>query len=129
LRKWLVVIFSVPALVLMVRAATSAGNALAPDDAAQFIKETKDLQLIDVRTPGEYADHRLVGAKLIPLQELGARVHELDGKKPILLYCRSGSRSAKAIDVLERHGITGAKHIDGGIRAWQAAGLPLTHEP
>ena len=68
----------------------------------------------------------LAKAKLIPLQELDKRLAEIDKSKPVLLYCRSGHRSGNALKILQGKGFANAKHIEGGIIAWQAAGLPVT---
>jgi hypothetical protein len=94
--KWLLVALAIPALVLFVRSRAAGTGALSPTEAASLLKKTKDLQLIDVRTPGEYADGHLAGAKLIPVQELGERLSEIDPKKPVLLYCRTDNRSGLA---------------------------------
>ena len=58
-------------------------------------------QLVDVRTSGEYASGCLKGSKNIPLHELKSRLTELDKGKPVVVYCRSGMRSASARKVLE----------------------------
>ena len=90
------------------------------------IRHKKDIQLIDVRTAGEYAAGHLANAKLIPVQEFAQRLAEIDKNKPVLLYCRSGHRSGNALKILQDKGYKDAKHIEGGIGAWQAAGLPVT---
>ena len=108
------------------RSQASADGAISPKESASWIKDKKDLQLIDVRTPGEYREGHLANAKLIPLQELDRRLPEIDKSKPILLYCRSGHRSGNALKILVGKGYTEAKHMEGGINAWQAAGLPVT---
>jgi rhodanese-related sulfurtransferase len=114
------------ALVLFVSSRVMADGAISPTEAASLIKGTKNLQLIDVRTPAEYADGHLAKAKLIPLQELEERFGEIDKGKPVLLYCRSGHRSGMALKLLNDKGYTQAKHIEGGINAWKAAALPVT---
>jgi rhodanese-related sulfurtransferase len=124
--KWLLIALAIPALVLMMRARASADSAVSAVQAEELIKEKKNLQLIDVRTAGEYAEGHLAKAKLIPLQELEQRLAEIDKSKPVLLYCRSGHRSGNALKILQGKGFTDAKHIEGGIGAWQAAGLPVT---
>jgi rhodanese-related sulfurtransferase len=124
--KWLLVALGALALVVFFGSRASAEGTLSPTQAADWIKETKDLQLIDVRTAAEYADGHVAKAKLIPLQELESRVGEIDKSKPILLYCRSGHRSGNALKILQGKGYTQAKHMEGGINAWQAAGLPVT---
>jgi len=114
------------ALVVFFASRASADNAVSPTEAATMIKEKKNLQLIDVRTAAEYADGHLAKAKLIPVQEIESRMAEIDKSKPILLYCRSGHRSGNALKILQGKGFTQAKHMEGGINAWQAAGLPVT---
>jgi phage shock protein E len=122
----LLVAFGALALVLCLGSRTMADGAISPTAAASLIKEKKNLQLIDVRTPAEYAEGHLAKAKLIPLQELEERLAEIDKGKPTLLYCRSGHRSGMALKILQDTGFTQAKHIEGGINAWTAAGLPVT---
>jgi rhodanese-related sulfurtransferase len=82
------------------------------------------VQLVDVRQPEEYAEGHLKGAKLLPLGELEGRLGELDKSKPVLLYCRSGKRSTKALALVTAAGFK-AEQLDGGVLAWDAAGLPL----
>ena len=124
--KWLFAGLGALALIVFFASRASAEGGISPADAASLIKEKKDLQLIDVRTPSEYADGHLAKAKLIPLQELEARLGEIDKSKPVLLYCRSGHRSGNALKILVGKGYGQAKHLEGGINAWQAAGLPVT---
>lgn len=124
--KWLLVALGALALVVFLGTRASADGAVSPVEAASMLKEQKELQLIDVRTPSEYENGHLAKAKLIPLQELESRLHEIDKSKPVLLYCRSGNRSGSALKILQGKGYTQAKHMDSGINAWQAAGLPVT---
>jgi len=124
--KWLLMALAIPALLLVMRSHASADGAITAPQAASMIKDKKDLQLIDVRTAAEYADGHLANAKLIPVQELPQRLAEIDKSKPVLLYCRSGHRSGNALKILQDKGYKDAKHIEGGIGAWQAAGLPVT---
>jgi rhodanese-related sulfurtransferase len=124
--KWLLIALAIPPLLLMMRSRASAEGAIAAPQAAALIKDKKDLQLIDVRTAAEYAEGHLANAKLIPVQELPQRLAEIDKNKPVLLYCRSGHRSGNALKILQDKGYKDAKHIEGGIGAWQAAGLPIT---
>lgn len=124
--KWAAIGLAGVAAVLLFRSYASAEGGISPAQAASMIKETKNLQLIDVRTPGEYAQGHLDKAKLIPLQELESRFAEIDKSKPVLLYCRSGHRSGIALKQLQGKGYTQVKHMDGGINAWTASGLPVT---
>jgi rhodanese-related sulfurtransferase len=124
--KWLIIALAIPIVFFLLRSRASAEGAISPGEAAATIKEKKNLQLIDVRTPGEYASGHLAGAKLIPVQEIDKRLAEIDKHKPVLLYCRTGHRSGNALKILLEHGYPDVKHVEGGITAWQAAGLPVT---
>jgi len=78
-----------------------------------------DIQLIDVRQPDEYAFAKIKGAKLIPLGEIVQRMSEIDRNKEIVLQCKAGGRSAKAIEMLERAGFEGKmSNLRGGITSW-----------
>jgi rhodanese-related sulfurtransferase len=125
-KRWLIVATAVSAWLAACSTRTSTEGALSPTQAAAWIKEERQLQLIDVRSEPEYASGRLAGGKLIPVQEIEDRLSEIDPKLPVLLYCRSGSRSATALKVLHAHGYGEAKHLQGGIIAWRAARLPIT---
>jgi rhodanese-related sulfurtransferase len=124
--KRLLVALGLPVLFLLFGPQATADGGVSPKEAARLIKKTKDLQIIDVRTPAEYADGHLARAKLIPVEEIAERLSEIDKKKPVLLYCRFGLKSRNALAVLQDHGFTNARQMEGGILAWQAAGLPVT---
>ena len=79
--------------------------------------------VLDVRTPAEYAAGRLEGAVLADINgDFEAAVAGLDRAAPYAVYCRSGSRSAAAIEAMKQLGFGDAWHLGGGIGAWQAAG-------
>jgi adenylyltransferase/sulfurtransferase len=76
--------------------------------------------LLDVRRPDEYVVANMGGA-LIPLDELPGRIGELEshrGDELIVVHCRSGSRSARAVELLRQHGFTNVANLKGGILAW-----------
>jgi rhodanese-related sulfurtransferase len=83
-----------------------------------------DIQLIDVRQRHEYEAGRIAGAPLIELSELAARAGEVDRDRPVVFYCRSGSRSAMATEAFRGAGYD-AHNMTGGLLDWRAAGLPL----
>ena len=66
----------------------------------------------------EYEICRIPNSKLIPLNELPTRVHELDRSRNIVVHCRSGARSAKAVKFLREAGFDKIKNLKGGILAW-----------
>jgi len=79
--------------------------------------------LLDVREPWEWAVGSLsdLGARLVPLGELEARLAELPADRPIVVYCKSGARSARAAALLAHRGFAPVSNLDGGLTAWVAA--------
>jgi rhodanese-related sulfurtransferase len=98
---------------------------LSPGEVRDAIAADKALQLVDVRSPGEFREGRLAGAKNIPLDQLEQRVGEIGKEKAVIVYCRSGMRSAQALKGLRARGYASARHLQGGISAWESAGLPI----
>ena len=84
-------------------------------------------QLIDVRADHEWEAGRIAGAKHLPLAELAERTGELDRDRPVVLYCRGGTRSTMATDALAEAGFEAAK-LSEGIVGWEEEGLPLEPE-
>jgi len=74
--------------------------------------------LLDVREPEEYQICTIPGATLIPLKQLPERLLEIDGSQEIVAYCRTGKRSAQAVELLHKAGYASAKNLKGGIHAW-----------
>src|SRR5882672_7375219 len=74
--------------------------------------------LIDVREPHEYQICSIPNAKLIPLGDLPKRINELDSADEIIAHCKSGMRSAKAVEFLKQAGFKKVKNMKGGILAW-----------
>ncbi|MHB0867053.1 MAG: rhodanese-like domain-containing protein [Thermoleophilia bacterium] len=83
--------------------------------------------VLDVREADEYAASRIPAARHIPLGQIKARISELESVKdqPIVVNCRSGSRSARACSVLHRHGFEQVYNLKGGLRAWVGANLSI----
>ena len=81
--------------------------------------------VVDVRTPGEYAQGHLVGAKNIDFMngDFAKNFAKLDKKTPVLIYCKSGGRSGRAAKKLEKMGYT-VYNMQGGFMGWTAQGLP-----
>lgn len=76
------------------------------------------VEVIDVRTPEEYAQGHISGAVNMPLDTLEARLSELAQDQPYLLVCRSGSRSAQAQQLMEQHGFAKTYNMQGGVSAY-----------
>lgn len=92
---------------------------------SDFEQADKDYYLLDVRTPGEFDAGHIAGAENIAVETLSQNLSSIPTDKPIVLYCRSGNRSATATQILKDAGFTEIYDIDGGTNAWSAAGLPL----
>ena len=79
----------------------------------------EDIELIDVREPDEYEFARIEGAKHIPLGQILQRMDEIDNSKLIIMQCKSGGRSERAILALQQAGFEGnMSNLVGGIKAW-----------
>jgi sulfur-carrier protein adenylyltransferase/sulfurtransferase len=87
-------------------------------DLKQKIDRHDKFVLVDVREPFEYEITHIPGSKLIPLGELPARLSELDSADDIVLQCKSGGRSAKALRILQEAGFRKLSNLEGGITAW-----------
>lgn len=81
--------------------------------------------LLDVREESEYAALHAPQAKLMPLGDVSSRLKEIDAykDKPVVVVCRSGRRSAKAVAILKEAGFTQVSNVQGGMIAWEQAGL------
>ena len=107
----------------------TSAEALPEIDVAAAAAQIQDKQIkvLDVREPAEFATGVIQGAVLIPLGQVERRIGELDGLKdrPMLVVCGSGGRSAQAIKVLSKYGFTKLTNIKGGMSAWRKANLPV----
>lgn len=92
---------------------------------AEKLKVTPNAQLIDVRSPEEYASQHIDNAKNININgsDFVAQVEKLDKTKPVFVYCMVGGRSKKASNQLAEMGFTKVYDLQGGIMKWNAAGL------
>ena len=86
-------------------------------DATKFIRENKDLIILDVRSKDEYKSGHINASKLMPANEIATRISELEKfrGKPILVYCASGGRSPKAVNVLLKNKFGPIYHMNHGL--------------
>ncbi|MDH5671256.1 MAG: rhodanese-like domain-containing protein [Myxococcales bacterium] len=86
------------------------------------------LVVLDVRTDAEFAEGHLAGAVQLDFYaaDFEAQISALDREPPYLLYCRSGNRSGKTLEIMKRLGFVEVYELEGGISAWSAASLPVT---
>lgn len=85
---------------------------------AEQLEQGQPIQLLDVREPHELEISRLEGADLIPLGQLAARLSELDSAEDMVVFCKAGTRSARALELLASAGFRKVKNLKGGINAW-----------
>jgi adenylyltransferase/sulfurtransferase len=90
---------------------------IRPEELKRRIDTGEDIFVLDVREPHEYQICNISG-HLIPLGDLPKRVHELDSSREIVVHCKSGARSAKAVDFLRQSGFKRVSNLAGGILAW-----------
>ena len=108
--------------------AAQTKNTVAPLELHRRLRAGRPAELLDVRTPGEFAAAHVPGAKLIPLDGLdpaGFLKHRGPDDKPIYVLCHSGGRARRAIERFERAGFGGCVLVEGGTQAWLDAGLPV----
>ena len=94
-----------------------------PQQVAE-LHEQGQIQLIDVRQPHEHEAGRIAGDRHVELIQLAAEAQMIERDKPVVFYCRSGSRSAMAAEAFRGAGFD-AHNMAGGLLDWQARGLPL----
>lgn len=97
-------------------------NAL---DMQKIMKQTPDIYLLDVRTPGEYQQKRIKGARLIPIDQVQNRINEIPKNRPIIVYCETGVRSALVGRYLDQLGYQSVYNLGQGIMGWQVRGYPI----
>ncbi len=112
-------------LALLWMSLQNMGAKASPIQATQLMNRGKHL-ILDVREASEFGTGHLQGARNITLAELANRLGELEKFKalPVIVVCQSGSQSSRATAQLQRAGFEQAVSLEGGLAAWQAAGLP-----
>jgi rhodanese-related sulfurtransferase len=94
-----------------------------PQQVAELLTQ-RGVQVIDVRMDHEHEAGHIAGTRLIQLADLPSQVATIDRATPVILYCRSGGRSAMATEALLQAGFD-AHNMTGGMLAWDAAGLEM----
>lgn len=98
-------------------------------NAATFnqLVQNPDFTILDIRTEEEFRSGTILSSINVDYyksESFKSELNKLDKSKKYLVYCRSGNRSAKAIEIMKSLGFTDVTELDGGIISWQAAGLP-----
>lgn len=97
-------------------------SSISVEDLARRIDAGEDLCIIDVRQPEEEAEGTIPGARLIPLATLPDQLSTLPRDREILVHCKAGGRSARAVKLMTEAGFSRAVNVSGGIDAWKALG-------
>ena len=104
-------------------------HPIGPAESINLINH-EDAIVLDVRENKEYQGGHILNSVHIPQSSLAKRITELEKykNKPIIVGCRSGSRSAFACGLLKKQGFENVYNLSGGVMAWQNANLPLTRK-
>jgi adenylyltransferase/sulfurtransferase len=100
------------------QAAAASGSEITPEQLKKRIDAGEYLFVLDVRNPNEFAICRIPGTVLVPLPELPNRLAEVPRDREVIVHCKSGMRSAKAIDFLKSQGYAKLVNLTGGILGW-----------
>lgn len=104
-------------------------NTISPQQLAELRASGRKVELLDVRTPVEFAEIHVVGARNVPLDRLDPQGVQSERKgtdgEPLYVICRSGSRGKQACEKLQAAGITPVVNVEGGTLACETAGLPV----
>lgn len=94
------------------------------EEAAKYLADNRDTVILDLRTPREFAEGRLAGAKNVDFNgsDFAGQLARLDREATYLIHCAVGGRSSKALATFERLGFRSVVHLDGGFNAWRNAG-------
>ncbi len=120
-------------LMALIVASAAAGTAsgvvdVTVEQARALVDRPKDdLVILDVRTPEEFAEGHVAGARNLNVMapDFERQVAQLDRAKPYLVYCRTGNRSGRAVQIMTSLGFTRISHMTEGIVGWQAKRFPL----
>lgn len=107
-----------------------AGAAVKHADAAaaaKLLKEDPNVIVLDIRTPKEFGEGHLKGAKNVDFNaaDFEANLKKLATDKTYLVNCASGGRSTKSLELFKRLGFKSVVHLDGGFKGWEKAGQPV----
>jgi len=120
----------ISSLILLVGCSTSTAGATNMN-VVEFSKKITEsgVVILDVRTPGEFAEGFIEGAQMIDFQSgnFETEIGTLDKDVTYAVYCRSGNRSGQAVKVMQDAGFKNIYNLDGGVIDWANSGLPLVN--
>lgn len=121
------VLCALPAVAWSLSGLAQSVSRVSPQAADSLLRTLPAVQLLDVRTSGEFAQGHLRNARNFDVREpdFSQKIAQLDPARPLVVYCLAGSRSAKAADMLAKAGFTQVYDVQGGFAKWSASGLPV----
>ena len=124
--NWTLVLVALTSGAALLWPVLSQGQGLNPAEAVLLMNREKAV-VVDVCEPGEFAQGHIVGARNVPLSRLQAELPNVVKNKttPVILVCQAGVRSGRAVAVARKLGYEKAQSLAGGLKAWQAASMPV----
>ena len=124
---WILAAFVSGALLVWPLVRRGGGGPWVSTLQATQLMNREDALVIDVRDADAYAKGHILGAKSVPLAELGRRAADMakHKAKAVIVSCQNGDRSASAAATLRQNGFARVHPLNGGFAAWQQAGLPV----
>ncbi|MFT5548299.1 MAG: rhodanese-related sulfurtransferase [Candidatus Azotimanducaceae bacterium] len=100
---------------------------LSPGAAVQLMNNNDDVVFLDVRESGETANGKITKSIQIPVGSVKERIAEIEKykDKPVVVYCKTGTRSSIACNALTKNGFSNVYNLTGGIMSWQEAHMPI----
>jgi rhodanese-related sulfurtransferase len=97
------------------------------EECGRIMEEEPDCRVLDVRAPGEYRAGHLRSAVNIDVNapDFRSRIEQLDRTLPYIVYCKTGVRGARALEILRQAGFSRVYNISGGYNGWSGRGLPV----
>ena len=126
LDNWMLIAMALASGLALLFPTLNKGQGLSPQDMVQLMNREKAI-VIDVCEPDEFARGHVIGAKNLPLGQLEDKLAHLVKSKSaqVVMVCQVGARSARAAATARKLGFENVKSLAGGLKAWQAASMPV----
>jgi rhodanese-related sulfurtransferase len=126
LDNWMLITVAFASGAALLFPALNKGQGLSPQDVVQLMNREKAI-VIDVCEPAEFAQGHVIGAKNLPLGQLEEKLAQVVKSKSaqVIMVCQVGARSARAAATARKLGFENVQSLAGGLRAWQAASMPI----
>jgi rhodanese-related sulfurtransferase len=126
LDNWMLIAMALASGLALLLPTLNKGQGLSPQDMVQLMNREKAI-VIDVCEPDEFARGHVIGAKNLPLGQLEDKLAQLVKSKSaqVVMVCQVGARSARAAATARKLGFENVKSLAGGLKAWQAASMPV----